>query len=107
MVRDHSNDLNLLRVCTKVCPKDVLGRDEDGPSEDPLKNRLKDVIGRDEDGPSEDCPKVCPKDVIGQDEDGLSEDCPKVRPNDSDWTRRRCRLKIVQMILIGRDEDVV
>ena len=70
MVRDHSNDLNLLRVCTKFYPKDVIGRDEDGPSEDRPKVRPKDVIGRDEDGLSEDCPKVCPKDVIGRYEDG-------------------------------------
>ena len=45
------------------------------------------MIGRDEDGPSEDRPKVRPKDVIGRDEDGLSEDQPKVRPKDSDWTK--------------------
>ena len=45
MVRDHSNDLNLLRVCPKVCPKDVIGRDKDGPSEDRPKVRPKDVIG--------------------------------------------------------------
>ena len=91
MVCDHSNDLNLLRVCPKVLPKDVIGRDEDGPSEYR--------------------PKVRPKDVIGRDEDGPSEDCPKFRPKDSDWTIRRCCLKIVRRsvrrILIGRDEDVV
>ena len=88
MVHDHSNDSDLFRVCSRVCLKDVNGRDEDGPSEDRPKVRPKDVIGRDEDGPSEDRPKVGPKDVIGRDKDGPSEDCPKVRLKDSDWTRR-------------------
>ena len=41
------------------------------------------MIGRDEDGPSEDRPKVRPKDIIGRDKDGLSE----VRPKESDWTK--------------------
>ena len=50
---------------------------------DHLKVRPKDMIGRDEDGPSEDRPKVRPKDMIGQDEDGPSEDPPK----ESDWTK--------------------
>ena len=54
MVRDHSNDLNLLRVCPKVRLKDMIGRDEDGLSEDRPKFRPKDVIGRDEDGPYDD-----------------------------------------------------
>ena len=70
-------------------PKDLIGLDEDGSSEDRLKVCPKDVIGRDKDGRSEDCPKVCPEDVIGVDEDRPSEDRPKVRPKD----------------VIGRDED--
>ena len=41
------------------------------------------MIGRDEDGPSEDRPKVHPKDVIGRDKDGPSE----VSPKESDWTK--------------------
>ena len=57
-------------------PKDMIGQDGDGQSEDRPKVRPKDVIGRDEDGPSEDRPNVRPKDVIGQDEDGLSENRP-------------------------------
>ena len=47
----------------------------------------KDLIGLDEDVPSEVRPKVCPKDVIGRDEDGPSEDRPKVQPKDSDWMK--------------------
>ena len=45
------------------------------------------MIGRDEDGPSDDRAKVRPKDVIGLDKDGPSEDRPKVLLNDSDWTK--------------------
>ena len=45
------------------------------------------MIGRDNDGPSEDRPKIRPKDVIGRDEDGPSEDRPKIRPKVSDWTK--------------------
>ena len=37
MVRDHLNDLNLLRVSIDDTSKDAIGRDEDGPSEVPPK----------------------------------------------------------------------
>ena len=67
MVRDHSNDLNLLMVCPKVRPKDVIGRDKDGPSED--------------------CPKVRLKDSDWTRRRCRLEDRPKVRPKDSDWTK--------------------
>ena len=56
MVRDHSNDLNLLRVSPDDTQKDLIGRDEDGPSEVRPKVRPKDVIGRDKDGPSSSSP---------------------------------------------------
>ena len=79
--------MNLLRGFSDDAPKDLIGLDEDGPSEDRPKVRPKDVIGRDEDGPSEDCPKVRTKDEIGGDEDGPSEDHLKVRPKDSDWKK--------------------
>ena len=72
MVCDHSNGLDLLWIFSKVRPKGVIGRDEDGPSEDRPKIRPKDAIGRDEDGPYEDCPKIRLKDVIGRDEDVTS-----------------------------------
>ena len=55
----------------------MIGRDEDGPSEDCPKVRPKDVIGKDKDGPYEDRPKVRLKDIIGRDEDGPSEVSPK------------------------------
>ena len=68
------------------------------------------MIGRDEDGPSEDCPKVRPKDVIGRDEDDPSEDRPKVRPKDSDWMKEETGpyddasdLLSCQTDLIGQD----
>ena len=66
-----------LKFVRKSVRRILIGRDEDGPSEDRPKVRLKDMIGQDEDGLYEDRPKLRPKDMIGRDKDGLSEDCPK------------------------------
>ena len=79
--------LESLESFSDDAPKDVIGLDEDGPSEDRPIVCMKDVIGLEEDGPSEDRPKSRSKDVIGWDKDGPSEDRSKVCPKDPDWTK--------------------
>ena len=68
VVRDHSNDLNLLRVYLKVS--------------DWMRRRCR----------LEDRPKDSPKDSDWSRQRCCLEDRPKDSLKDSDWSRRRCRL---------------
>ena len=67
MVRDHSNELNLLRVSPDDALKDLIGWDEDGPSE--VRPKEYDWTKK-ESGPYDDASDLY------------------VLPELSDWTRR-------------------